>query len=73
MAYVAWTARIIVFLVIAGFLHYTLPGRDIVRIVDTYEERQDFGGWTSIFWADGAASTASGPGEYWTSITRAYR
>ena len=55
MTYIAWAARIIVFLVIAGFLHYTLPDRDIVRIVSTYEERQDFGGLNSIFWSRGSA------------------
>ncbi len=55
MTYLAWTARIIVFLVIAGFLHYTLPDRDIVRIVSTYEERQDFGGLNSMFWSSGSA------------------
>ena len=60
MTYIAWTARIIVFLVIAGFLHYTLPQREIVRIVSTYEERQDFGGWTSIFWASAPSASAQG-------------
>ena len=55
MTYIAWTARIIVFLIIAGFFHYTLPDREIVRIVSTYEERQDFGGLNSIFWSGGSA------------------
>ena len=59
---IKWTFWITFWVLVAGFFHYTLPQRDIVRIVNTYEERQDFGGWTSIFWADGAASTASGPG-----------
>lgn len=58
MAYVRWTFRIILLLIVGGFLHYTLPQRDIVRIVNTYEERQDFGGWTNIFWSNpGAASS----------------
>lgn len=51
MTYLKWTIRLLFFAVIAGFLHYTLPQRDIVRIVNTYEERQDFGGWNSIFWS----------------------
>jgi len=31
-----------VWLIIAGFLHYTLPQVDIVRITDTYEKRIGF-------------------------------
>ena len=38
-------------LFVGGFLHYTLPQHDIVRIVDTYQERQDLSGWTTIFWS----------------------
>ncbi|MDJ1016517.1 MAG: DUF1523 family protein [Paracoccaceae bacterium] len=55
MTYIRWTFRILLILLIGGFLHYTLPQRDIVRIVDTYEERQDFGGWNTIFWSSGSA------------------
>lgn len=51
MTYIKWTFRILILVLIAAFLHYTLPQRDIVRIVNTYEERQDFGGWNSIFWS----------------------
>lgn len=36
---------------IGGFLHYTLPGRDIVRITGTEIIRQDFSGWNRIFYA----------------------
>lgn len=61
MAYIKWTFRIILILLVGGFLHYTLPQRDIVRIVNTYEERQDFGGWNSIFWSGGSAGTAETP------------
>ncbi len=32
-------------------LHYTLPQHDIVRVVNTYQERQDLNDWTRIFWA----------------------
>ncbi len=46
-----WTFWITVWVLIAGFFHYTLPQRDIVRIVNTYEERQDLDGWTRIFWS----------------------
>lgn len=58
MAYFRWTFRIILLLIVGGFLHYTLPQRDIVRVVNTYEERQDFAGWTKIFWSNPAASSA---------------
>ena len=61
MTYVRWTFRIFMILLIGGFLHYTLPQRDIVRIVNTYEERQDFGGLTRIFWSSGSAGTGETP------------
>jgi hypothetical protein len=49
MAIIKWTFWIAVWLIIAGFLHYSLPQVDIVRITDTYEKRIDA---DSIFWAD---------------------
>ncbi|MFN3281731.1 MAG: DUF1523 family protein [Tabrizicola sp.] len=51
MRYVKWTFIAILAAVIAGFLHYTLPQHDVVRIVGTYQERQDLSDWTRIFWA----------------------
>lgn len=51
MRYVKWTFWALVALIIGGFLHYTLPQHDIVRVVNTYQERQDLGDWTSIFWS----------------------
>jgi hypothetical protein len=49
------TARNIVFAILAviigAFLHYTLPQHDVVRVVNTYQERQDLNDWTRIFWA----------------------
>ncbi len=50
MRYVKWTFRIGLALLVFAFLHYNLPQRDVVRIVDTYEKRIDFG-VNSIFWA----------------------
>jgi Protein of unknown function (DUF1523) len=38
-------------LIIGAFLHYTLPQHDIVRVVNTYQERQDLNDWTRVFWA----------------------
>ena len=54
-----WTARGIAALMVLGFLHYTLPQHDIVRVVGTYQERQDFEGWTRIFWNDTGDSAAA--------------
>lgn len=61
MAYVRWTFRILILLIVGAFLHYTLPQRDIVRIVNTYEERQDFGGIGDIFWKNTRGATAEAP------------
>ena len=54
MWYLKWGIRVLLAVIVLTILHYTLPQRDIVRIVDTYEERQDFG-INSIFWASGDA------------------
>ncbi len=51
MVYVKLVFWSLFWLIIAGFLHYTLPQHDIVRISDTYEKRVDFGE-NSIFWAN---------------------
>ena len=61
MAYVRWTIRIVLLLMLGAFLHYTLPQRDIVRIVNTYEERQDFGGFGDLFWKNTRGATAEQP------------
>ena len=52
MRYVKWTLFALVALLVVGFLHYTLPQRDVVRVVSTYLERQDLNDWTRIFWAN---------------------
>jgi hypothetical protein len=51
MRYVKWTVLAILAAIVIGFLHYTLPQHDVVRIVGTYQERQDLSDWTRIFWA----------------------
>ena len=61
MAYIRWTFRIFILIWLGGCLHYTLPQQDIVRIVDTFEERQDFGGWTDMFWQNTGDATADNP------------
>ena len=50
MRYVKWAFWTLVVLIVGGFLHYTLPQHDIVRIVDTYQQRVDTTGWDRIFW-----------------------
>ncbi|MEM6387396.1 MAG: DUF1523 family protein [Pseudomonadota bacterium] len=61
MAYMRWTIRIVLLLMLGAFLHYTLPQRDVVRIVSTYEERQDFGGMGDLFWKNTRGATADSP------------
>ena len=60
MTYFKWTTRLILALLVLGFLHYTLPQHDIVRITNTYEKRIDFGS-NSWFWASGDSGNASAP------------
>ena len=50
MAYFKWLFRGLVVLLVFGFFHYTLAQHDVVRIVNTYEERQELNDWTRIFW-----------------------
>ena len=45
------TILAVLVLLVGGFLHYTLPQHDVVRVVNTYQERQDLNDWTRIFWA----------------------
>lgn len=51
MRYVKWTLIAVIALILGGFLHYTLPQHDIVRVVNTYQERQDLSDWTRMFWS----------------------
>lgn len=51
MRYVSWAFVVLFWGTIAMFLHYTLPQYDVVRIVNTYEERQELNDWTRIFWS----------------------
>lgn len=51
MTYIKWFFIITFWIFIAAFFHYTLPQKDIVRIVNTYEERQELGDWTRVFWS----------------------
>ncbi|MEM1373249.1 MAG: DUF1523 family protein [Pseudomonadota bacterium] len=51
MYYVKWIIRLIVFAIVALFLHYTLPQRDIVQVTGTEILRMDFSGWNRPFFA----------------------
>ncbi|NSX53431.1 DUF1523 family protein [Parasulfitobacter algicola] len=51
MRYIKWVFIIVFWTIVLTFLHYTLPQKDVVRIVNTYEERQDLADWTRIFWS----------------------
>ena len=51
MRYVKWAIWLTIVLTVGLFLHYTLPQHDVVRVVGTYQERQDLTDWTRIFWS----------------------
>lgn len=57
MKYAKWTFIGLLAVIVIGFLHYTLPQHDIVRIVGTENRRIDFGE-NSIFWASPAGGAA---------------
>ncbi|MDZ4311738.1 MAG: DUF1523 family protein [Cypionkella sp.] len=65
--YVKWSFRILVVLLVGGFLHYTLPQHDIVRITNTYNRLTTVGAENS--WA--YASPDVGTGE--NTVTRDIR
>ncbi len=52
MVYIKWAFILIFWITIGAILQYSLPQHDIVRIVNTYEERQDLNDWTRIFWSE---------------------
>ncbi len=62
MRYVKWTLWTLVALIVATFLHYTLPQVDVVRVVGTNTQRMDLGENNWFFSArdSGTAVTADG-------------
>ena len=54
---VKWTIRIILFLIVAAFLHYTLPQHDVVTITNTYNRLTTVGS-NGIFYASPDSGTA---------------
>ena len=65
---IKWTIRIVLVLIVAAFLHYTLPQRDVVQIINTYNKVTQIGGnW--IFYS----IEDSGTGAETTATTRDIR
>lgn len=58
MAYVKWTFWAVLALLVGGFLHYTLPRHDVLRIVDTEVRRVEISGG-SLFWGDSEPGAAT--------------
>ncbi|WP_226779754.1 DUF1523 family protein [Oceaniglobus trochenteri] len=50
MRYIKWAFWIAVVVIVGAFLHYTMPQRDIVRVVNTEVRRVDVNE-NSLFWA----------------------
>lgn len=55
--FLKWTLRITLILIIGGFLHYTLPQHDIVRITNTYNRLTTVG--TENAWAYASPDTGT--------------
>jgi len=45
------TILVILVAIVGVILDYSLPRHDVVRVVGTYQERQDLESWTRIFWS----------------------
>ena len=60
MRWVRWIVLLLIALLIGGVLHYTLPGRDIVRITGTEIIRADLSGWNSLFYAQSDTGNTAG-------------
>lgn len=51
MVYVKWAFILLFWGLLGAVFHYSLPQYDVVRIVNTYEERQELNDWTRMFWS----------------------
>jgi uncharacterized protein DUF1523 len=60
MRYVKWGLITSLLVIVLGFLNYTLPQHDVVRITGTDIIRQDFSGWNRIFYAQPDTGNAEG-------------
>ena len=55
---IKWGFRILLVLIVGLFLHYTLPQRDVVRIINTYNKLTDIGS-NAIFYSAGDTGTGN--------------
>lgn len=55
---IKWTIRIVLALIVLAFFHYTLPQRDIVRIVGVRQEPMSLGWENRLFYARSDAGMA---------------
>ena len=58
MTYIKWTFRLVVLALLAAFLSYVLPQRDIVRVVSTEVIRTDFTAYNRLFYAQADSGSA---------------
>ena len=58
MTYFIWTFRLVFISLVLGFLHYTLPQHDIVRITNTYNRLTTVGSENSWAYASPDSGTA---------------
>lgn len=58
MTYIRWFLFLLFWTVVAGFLHYTLPQHDVVRVIDTEVRRTDVSQF-SMFWASADQSSGA--------------
>lgn len=58
MGYIKWLIFLVFWVFLGGFLHYTLPQKDIVYIQGTEIIRQDFSGWNRMFYAQADSGSA---------------
>ena len=56
MRYVKWGLISVIVITVVAFFHYSLPSRDVVRIVNTDVKRMDVGSWV-WWWAEPDAGT----------------
>ena len=54
--YLKWGFWTVLILIVGGFLHYTLPQRDIVRVTGTYNRLTEIGA-NSMFYASPDSGT----------------
>ena len=57
-----WTIRIVLLLLVVGFLHYTLPQHDVVRVTNTYNRMTSVSGANSWAYAAPDAGTTNAAG-----------